>query len=88
MERLWAFHCVERSGNITIHLFRPTKELWELYCERDGYPMTYMFGIQDSMYRDNDGNYTCFAMDHLFKTAWVNVRYYINDYEGGLHYGE
>lgn len=81
MERKWSFHCVERSGDVTIHLFHPTPDLWELYCERDGYPMTYMFGIPDSNYKDENGDYTCFVMDHLFQMAWANIKDYINDGE-------
>ena len=73
MERKWAFHCMERSGDVTIHLFKPTPDLWELYCERDGYPMTYMFGIPEDSHR--------YLMDYLFELGWANIGDYINDGE-------
>lgn len=72
MERKWAFHLVETSGNVTLHLFKPYPDLWELYCEREGYPLTYMFGIPDE---------DRYMIDYLMQIGWANIKDYINDGE-------
>ena len=69
-ERKWAFHCMERSEDITIHLFKPTLDRFELYCERDGYPMIFMFGIpEDDIH----------LLDYYFELGWANVKDYIDE---------
>ena len=53
-------HYTQRKKPYTVHVVQETKDCYEVYVQKDGYPMLYAFGVDVS---DN-------PLDEVFAYGW------------------
>ena len=59
-------HYVQRRKPFTVHII-DRGELWEVYYEKDNFPMMFAFGIMKHYTSD---------LEYVFSMAWANRRTY------------